>query len=53
MPVPLILVSNAVIPFDRYQCEVDNDVPSRIDNLEIAEKIGGETLGYETACALV
>jgi glycosyltransferase involved in cell wall biosynthesis len=47
MPVPLILVSNAVIPFARYHREVANDISPRIDYLEIAEKIGGQILGYE------
>jgi glycosyltransferase involved in cell wall biosynthesis len=47
MPVPLILVSNAVKPSDRYHWEVDNDLSPRVDYLEIAERIGGDTLGYE------
>ena len=48
MPVPLILVSNAVTPSNQYQWEVENDHSPRVDYLEIAQKIGGETLGYET-----
>jgi glycosyltransferase involved in cell wall biosynthesis len=47
MPVPLVLVSNAVTPSNQYQWEVDNDLSPRVDYLEIARKIGGETLGYE------
>jgi len=47
MPVPLILVSNSVLPFERYRWEVNNDVSPRVDYLEISEKIGGETIGYE------
>lgn len=47
MPVPLVLVSNAVTPSNQYQWEVDNDFSPRVDYLEIARKIGGETLGYE------
>lgn len=47
MPVPLILVSNAVKPSDRYHWEVDNDLSPRVDYLEIAERIGGDTLGYD------
>jgi glycosyltransferase involved in cell wall biosynthesis len=47
MPVPLILVSNAVAPLEQYQWEVENDLSPRVDYLEIARKIGGETLGYE------
>ncbi len=47
MPVPLVLVSNAVTPSNQYQWEVDHDLSPRVDYLEIAKKIGGETLGYE------
>jgi glycosyltransferase involved in cell wall biosynthesis len=47
MPVPLILVSNSVTPSNQYQWEVDNDLSPRVDYLEIARKIGGETIGYE------
>lgn len=47
MPVPLILVSNSVTPTNQYQREVDNDLSPRVDYLEIAQRIGGETLGYE------
>jgi glycosyltransferase involved in cell wall biosynthesis len=47
MPVPLVLVSNSVTPLNQYQWEVDNDLSPRVDYLEIAKKIGGETLGYE------
>jgi glycosyltransferase involved in cell wall biosynthesis len=47
MRVPLILVSNAVTPSNQYQWEVANDLSPRVDYIEIAQKIGGETLGYE------
>lgn len=47
MPVPLVLVSNAVISSNQYQREVENDISPRVDYLEIAKKIGGEILGYE------
>jgi glycosyltransferase involved in cell wall biosynthesis len=47
MPVPLILVSNSVTPSNQYQREVDNDLSPRVDYLEIAQKIGGKTLGYD------
>lgn len=47
MPVPLILVSNKISPFEHYRWEVDNDVSPRVDYLELSKKIGGEMIGYE------
>lgn len=47
MPNPLILVSNVIIPIERYRWEVENDISPRVDYFEIAEKIGGDMNGYE------
>lgn len=47
MPVPLILVSNKTKPLECYRQELAAEMTPRIDYLEIAQRLGGESYGHD------